>query len=270
MRIVLSVMLTALSFSVTNTFAGNNCASGLTCFSNGSITNADDVNANFKALSDKIGNSTPGSNGAAGATGPAGPQGPKGDKGDTGQQGLQGATGSQGPKGDVGTTGPQGPKGDTGSQGPAGSASTVAGPQGPKGDKGDTGPQGSASTVAGPQGPKGDTGSIGPAGPQGLSGPVGPQGPKGDTGPQGPAGSASKPVCTKIVAQGSQVTCGTASAIAYLPSGYTLTGGGCTSSSLTRYLIENNANSSSWSCKSQDRDVCQGGSITATAIGCQF
>ncbi|MCX7086557.1 MAG: hypothetical protein NTV00_00730 [Methylococcales bacterium] len=137
MKIFLRVTLTVLSFSMTNAFAGNNCANGLNCFSNGSITNADDVNANFKTLSDKIGGSSPGSNGASGAQGP---------KGDTGATGSQGAPGAQGAKGDTGATG---------SQGAAGAQGTP-GTQGAKGDTGATGSQG----APGAQGSKGDTGSI--------------------------------------------------------------------------------------------------------------
>ncbi len=142
-RIVLSLAISALAYSSTNALAGNNCAPGLNCFSNGQATDADAINQNFHTLNNKIGTSgtsSTGTPGVKGDTGPAGPQGPKGDTGPAGPQGLQG------PAGPASTVaGPQGPKGDTGQQGlqgPAGPASTVVGPQGPKGD---TGPAGSSS-----------------------------------------------------------------------------------------------------------------------------
>jgi hypothetical protein len=136
-----------LALSLTNTFAGNNCAPGLNCFTNGQITDADAINENFQTLNSKIG------------TG-----GGQGLQGKDGKDGAPGPAGPQGPKGDTGATGPAGPAGAQGLQGPAGPASTVAGPQGPKGDTGATGPQGPtgpASTVPGPQGPAGPKGDAG-------------------------------------------------------------------------------------------------------------
>ena len=90
-------------------------------FSNGSIADANEMNANFNELAKRIEtiSLTPG---------PAGVKGDKGDKGDKGVQGLQGVAGvagADGAQGPAGVKGDKGDKGDTGTQGLQGVAGVV-------------------------------------------------------------------------------------------------------------------------------------------------
>jgi hypothetical protein len=68
----------------------------LITFHNGEKTNADDVNANFNKLSERIDAIPAGQKGDNGDPGPQGPKGDKGDKGDPGAQGLKGDKGDPG------------------------------------------------------------------------------------------------------------------------------------------------------------------------------
>lgn len=97
-------------------------AAPLITFTNGTVADADDVNANFTELETRINtiSLTPG---------------PKGDTGPQGETGPQGATGLQGPAGADGKDGATGPEGPVGLQGPAG-ADGATGPQGPAGADG--------------------------------------------------------------------------------------------------------------------------------------
>lgn len=163
-------------------------------------------------------------NGTGGPVGPAGKDGAAGPKGDTG------ATGPAGPKGDKGLQGIQGPKGDVGPTGPAGKdgKNGIDGKPGAKGEDGKDGKNGT-NGVDGKPGPKGDTG---PAGPKGDTGPAGPQGKpgkdgvNGQDGKPGPAGGAKPTVIKSANFSGGSgtVTCDT---------GYTMTGGGVSSSNST-------------------------------------
>jgi hypothetical protein len=86
-------------------------------FSNGQPANADQVNANFQELADRI-EEIP-----EGPPGPQGPMGPQGLPGVNGNNGLNGPEGPPGPQGEQGIQGEQGPPGPQGPQG-------VQGPQG--------------------------------------------------------------------------------------------------------------------------------------------
>ena len=79
-------------------------------FDNGEVADADEVNANFDALSDAI---DTGLVGPEGPEGPEGPQGPPGAQGTTGEQGEQGSLGAPGPQG---VPGPQGDPGTIAAQ----------------------------------------------------------------------------------------------------------------------------------------------------------
>ena len=74
-------------------------AAPLITFSNGTVADADDVNANFTELETRI-NAIP-----AGADGATGPAGPAGADGATGPAGADGATGPAGPAGPAGADG---------------------------------------------------------------------------------------------------------------------------------------------------------------------
>lgn len=89
----------ALSVACLSMLVGVSQAAPLISFSNGTVADADDVNANFTELETRI-NAIPA--GDAGPQGPAGPAGP------------MGATGMVGPAGPAGSTGPQGPAGANG------------------------------------------------------------------------------------------------------------------------------------------------------------
>lgn len=99
---------------------GSAHAAPLNSFSNGTVADADDVNANFTELETRINtiSLTPGPAGSDGATGPMGPQGLPGQNGSNGQNGLPGADGNDG------VTGPQGPAGPAGTDGTNGTNGT--------------------------------------------------------------------------------------------------------------------------------------------------
>lgn len=86
-------------------------------FNPGTRAKADEVNANFKAISDAINNIQliPGPQGPAGTDGAQGLQGPQGTQGIQGTQGSQGLAGPQGTQGAQGPQGIQGPAGESGS-----------------------------------------------------------------------------------------------------------------------------------------------------------
>ncbi len=107
---------TVIAVSLLSLTAGALQAAPLTVFSNGSVADANDVNANFDELATRITNISL----TAGPQGPTGLPGVKGDTGAQGPQGLTGPSGNQGNQGDPGIQGIQGPKGDPGAQGPAG------------------------------------------------------------------------------------------------------------------------------------------------------
>ena len=163
--------------------------------------------------------------GAMGTVGTMGVPGPKGDtgaQGEVGPQGPAGAPGVAGPPGDVG------PQGDAGVQGPQGEIGPMGlmGPPGVQGMTGATGP-------AGPTGATGPQGEVGPAGPTGAAGP---QGPVGAAGPQGPSGISTLPStalqCVDTADTVTNVSAGaTANSVApACPTGYTVTGTNCKSS----------------------------------------
>ena len=138
-----NIMLKKLSMAITAGCFGLASvaqAAPLVPFSNGSVADANDVNANFTELETRI-------NTISLTPGPAGPAGPAGSTGLTGSIGLSGPAGATGA---AGSTGPAGPTGLTGS----------AGATGPAGTTGLTGPAGST----------GATGSAGPTGPAGADG----------------------------------------------------------------------------------------------------
>jgi hypothetical protein len=102
-------------------------------FTNGTPANANDVNANFQELADRISEIPAGPQGPEGPPGPTGPQGPIGPTGPTGPmgpQGLPGQNGLNGLDGRDGVDGEQGPQGVQGEPGPRG----PEGPQGPPGE----------------------------------------------------------------------------------------------------------------------------------------
>src|SRR3972149_2533517 len=114
-------------------------------FNPGTKAKADEVNANFKTLSDAINNiqllpGPQGTQGPQGIQGPVGPQGPAGPEGAQGAQGLPGTQGTQGIQGLQGSQGPVGPQGPAGTQGSQGA-------QGPKGPQGPSGADGSPDTA---------------------------------------------------------------------------------------------------------------------------
>lgn len=86
---------------------GTTHAAPLITFSNGTVADADDVNANFNELATRIEtiSLTPGADGATGPQGPAGPQGNQGNQGDPGIQGIQGLKGDPGEQGPAGNDG---------------------------------------------------------------------------------------------------------------------------------------------------------------------
>lgn len=106
-RIVYVSLGVALGIS-TSAIASSRLPNGLWQFIAGDPISADEVNANFALLADRLESITPGPTGATGATGPAGPRG------------IDGAVGPMGPTGPVGPTGPQGNVGPVGPPGPQG------------------------------------------------------------------------------------------------------------------------------------------------------
>ncbi len=189
---VLAILSVCISLAVTPALAGD-----LTVFSNGSVANANDVNANFNELETRIEtiSLTPGT---AGATGAQGIQGAQGLPGNAGADGALGLVGAQGIQGDAGATGAQGVQGLSGNVGADGAVG-LAGEQGIQGDAGATGAQGvqglsgntGATGATGLLGLKGADGAMGSAGVQGIQGDVGATGGQGDQGIQGLAGADS-------------------------------------------------------------------------------
>ncbi|MBA6340906.1 DUF1566 domain-containing protein [Colwellia sp. MB02u-10] len=190
---VLAILSVCISLAVTPALAGD-----LTVFSNGSVANANDVNANFNELETRIEtiSLTPGT---AGATGAQGIQGAQGLPGNAGADGALGLVGAQGIQGDAGTTGAQGAKGLPGNAGADGALGLV-GAQGIQGDAGATGAQGvqglsgnvgadGALGLTGAQGIQGDAGATGAQGVQGLSGNTGATGATGLLGLKGADGA---------------------------------------------------------------------------------
>ena len=94
-------------------------------FSNGSVADADQVNANFQELADRISDIPAGPEGPQGSVGPQGAQGPVGPVGPQGAQGAQGPSGPVGPQGATGAQGPQGVQGPIGPEGPAGADAVI-------------------------------------------------------------------------------------------------------------------------------------------------
>lgn len=115
----------------TSAVASSRLPNGLWQFIAGEPVSADEVNANFALLTDRLDNIP---------AGPAGERGPAGPTGPTGAAGPDGPTGPAGPVGPRGADGPVGPVGPTGPAGPAG-------PQGNTGPAGPTGPQGAAGVA---------------------------------------------------------------------------------------------------------------------------
>ena len=83
-------------------------------FRNGDAADAEQVNANFRALADAI-NALP-----APGEGPPGPPGPPGERGTPGERGETGPMGPPGPAGPTGPAGAEGPAGPAGPPGPPG------------------------------------------------------------------------------------------------------------------------------------------------------
>lgn len=103
--------------------ASSQLMDGLWRFVAGDPISAEEINANFAALEQRIADSPPGPTGptgavgADGARGPAGPQGSQGPTGPQGPMGPAGPAGAQGPPGAPGPTGLAGPVGPTGASG---------------------------------------------------------------------------------------------------------------------------------------------------------
>jgi hypothetical protein len=155
----LTILSACIALAITPAWADD-----LTVFSNGSVADANDVNANFTELETRIDtiSLTPGEAGAAGAQGIQGNQGFQGNQGLTGAAGATGAQGVQGvsgSRGATGATGLLGLKGDNGAQG-------VIGDAGAKGEVGNTGAVG----ATGAQGVIGDAGAKGEVGNNGIDG----------------------------------------------------------------------------------------------------
>jgi hypothetical protein len=181
----LAILSVCITLTITPAWADD-----LKVFSNGSVADANDVNANFAELETRIETTslTPGEAGAAGAQGAQGNQGFIGVTGATGAQGLPGNTGATGAMGLNGTNGAKGADGAAGEQGIQGLAGDTgaAGEQGIQGLAGDTG----AAGGQGIQGLAGDTGAAGEQGIQGLAGATGSMGLNGTNGAKGKDGAA--------------------------------------------------------------------------------
>jgi hypothetical protein len=118
----LAILSVCITLTITPAWADD-----LKVFSNGSVADANDVNANFTELETRIEtiSLTPGEAGAAGAQGAQGNQGFIGITGATGAQGLPGNTGATGSMGLNGTDGTNGAEGETGAAGATGSQGEV-------------------------------------------------------------------------------------------------------------------------------------------------
>jgi len=100
MKILMKTMLVALGLGLV--LPANVLAVGPQVqhqFTNGTPANADQVNANFQELADRISDIPAGLQGPEGPQGPVGATGPQGPQGDQGPQGVQGPEGPQGPAG---------------------------------------------------------------------------------------------------------------------------------------------------------------------------
>jgi hypothetical protein len=167
----LAILSACIALAITPAWADD-----LTVFSNGSVADANDVNANFTELETRIDtiSLTPGEAGVAGAQGVQGNQGFIGVTGATGAQGLPGNTGATGSMGLNGTNGTNGAKGSQGAIG-------AAGGQGIQGLAGATG----AAGINGNTGAKGEVGNTGVDGATGAQGVIGDAGAKGEAGIDG-------------------------------------------------------------------------------------
>lgn len=139
-------------------------------------------------------------------------------------------------------------------------------------------PQGPAGVI-GPQGSQGPAGAQGAPGFQGLQGVKGDAGATGATGPQGPqgvtgaSGATGVLACTTVTSIISNAGGGSRQAIASLPPGFTLTGGGCstTYSGHGRMVTASNPSGNGWLCSSKDHLQGDGtGDTFANAIGCRI
>jgi len=102
MKILMKTMLVALGLGLV--LPANVLAVGPQVqhqFTNGTPANADQVNANFQELADRISDIPAGLQGPEGPQGPVGATGPQGPQGDQGPQGVQGPEGPQGPAGEA-------------------------------------------------------------------------------------------------------------------------------------------------------------------------